>query len=132
MTKEELKTHIETRYSECSKRSQGLSYGSFYDGYMDCYTEFEKENEELNKKLSDAETDYDKMFWQKNDIINELKEDMEAAIPLLKKATVINEQLVKATKLLQEVKVYTENIDDEADALYDKIQQFLNENEVEG
>jgi len=47
MTKEELKTHIENRYSECSKRSQGLSYGSFYDGYMDCYTEFEKENAEL-------------------------------------------------------------------------------------
>jgi ribonucleotide reductase beta subunit family protein with ferritin-like domain len=29
---------------------------------------------ELNKKLSDAETDYDKMFWQKNEIISNAKE----------------------------------------------------------
>ena len=29
---------------------------------------------ELNKKLSDAETDYDKMFCQKNEIISNAKE----------------------------------------------------------
>ena len=42
MTKEELKLHIDNRYSVCSKRNQGLSYGSFYDGYMDCYSDLEE------------------------------------------------------------------------------------------
>lgn len=33
-----------------------------------------KENAELNKKLSEAEADYDKMFWNKNEIISKAKE----------------------------------------------------------
>ena len=33
-----------------------------------------KENAELNKKLSKAEADYDKMFWNKNEIISKAKE----------------------------------------------------------
>lgn len=36
-------------------------------------TELEKENAELNKKLSKAEADYDKMFWNKNEIISKAK-----------------------------------------------------------
>ena len=56
---EELNTHIEKRYSECRKRSQGLSYGSFYDGYVDCYYEQQKrvtelENENALIKNSDS------------------------------------------------------------------------------
>ena len=46
---EKLRAHIEARYSECCKRSQGLAYGSFYDGYMECYNECEKENAELRE-----------------------------------------------------------------------------------
>ncbi|SEP81749.1 hypothetical protein SAMN04487977_101515 [Treponema bryantii] len=91
MNKEELKLHIDNRYSVCSKRNQGLSYGSFYDGYIDCYSDLENKLEnvsyqlegrelelkELNKKLSQAETDYDKMFWQKNEIISNLQAQIE-------------------------------------------------------
>jgi len=33
-----------------------------------------EENAELNKKLSKAETDYDEMFWNKNEIISKAKE----------------------------------------------------------
>jgi hypothetical protein len=55
MTKE-LKEHIEARYSECCKRAQGLSYGSFYDGYMECYKELEKENEGLRKTAEYQQT----------------------------------------------------------------------------
>ena len=51
MTKGELNTHIEKRYSECCKRSQGLSYGSFYDGYMDCYCEQQKQIEKLEQQI---------------------------------------------------------------------------------
>jgi hypothetical protein len=40
----------------------------------------EKKNEELNKKLLDAETDYDKMFWQKNEIISNAKEIIKKLI----------------------------------------------------
>ena len=50
MTKE-LKEHIEARYSECCKRSQGLSYGSFYDGYVDCYCEQQKQIEKLEQQI---------------------------------------------------------------------------------
>lgn len=50
MTKEELNIHIEKRYSECRKRSQGLSYGSFYDGYVDCYYEQQKRIAELQEE----------------------------------------------------------------------------------
>ena len=35
--------------------------------------ELEKENAELNKKLSKAEADYDKLFWQKNEIASKAK-----------------------------------------------------------
>lgn len=55
MTKGELNTHIEKRYSECCKRSQGLSYGSFYDGYVDCYCEQQKQVTELEEKLANAD-----------------------------------------------------------------------------
>ena len=51
MTKGELNTHIEKRYSECCKRSQGLSYGSFYDGYVDCYCEQQKQIEKLEQQI---------------------------------------------------------------------------------
>ena len=37
----------------------------------------EVELKELNKKLSQAEADYDKMFWQKNEIISKAKEIIE-------------------------------------------------------
>ena len=36
--------------------------------------ELEKKNAELNKKLSKAEANYDKMFWNKNEIISKAKE----------------------------------------------------------
>ena len=51
MTRKELDTHIEKRYSECRKRSQGLSYGSFYDGYFDCYCEQQKRIEKLEQQI---------------------------------------------------------------------------------
>lgn len=54
MTKKELNTHIEKRYSECRKRSQGLSYGSFYDGYVDCYCEQQKQVTDLENKLANV------------------------------------------------------------------------------
>lgn len=61
MDLDELKIHIEKRYSECSRRSQGLSYGSFYDGYMDCYNTLkqvilgnEEETTELKAELNKA------------------------------------------------------------------------------
>ena len=39
-----------------------------------------KENAELNKKLSKAEADYDKMFWNKNEIISKAKELLRMVI----------------------------------------------------
>ena len=51
MTRKELNTYIEKRYSECCKRSQGLSYGSFYDGYVDCYCEQQKRIEKLEQQI---------------------------------------------------------------------------------
>ena len=42
--------------------------------------EIYKENAELNKKLSKAEADYDKMFWNKNEIISKAKEIIENII----------------------------------------------------
>lgn len=38
-----------------------------------------------------------------------------------------NEQLTKAKEIIKEVQGYIENIDDEGDELYDKIEQFLKE-----
>lgn len=104
--------------------------------------ELEKENsaskqewEVLKNTISDCEEFCNKY----TDLVKEnaeLKEKLkpENCLKLLAKEGYIkftSERLVTAIKLLEEVKVYTENIDDEADALYDKIQQFLNENEVE-
>ena len=84
MTKEELKTHIETRYSECSKRSQGLSYGSFYDGYMDCYTELEKQNTEdintLNKCVEYWKNKSEQLEEKLNKAKNYIKKDIDCAI----------------------------------------------------
>lgn len=56
---EELNIHIEKRYSECRKRSQGLSYGSFYDGYVDCYYEQQERVTELEKENSELKADND-------------------------------------------------------------------------
>ena len=40
----------------------------------------EKRIAELNKKLSEAEADYDKMFWNKNEIISKAKKIIENII----------------------------------------------------
>ena len=55
---------------------------SKYPTYEHALEEFIKgivaeETKELNKNLSQAETDYDKMFWQKNEIISKAKEIIE-------------------------------------------------------
>ena len=42
--------------------------------FVEYVKQLEKENVELNKNLSKAEADYDKMFWQKNEIISKAKE----------------------------------------------------------
>ena len=42
--------------------------------------ELQEENAELNKKLSKAEADYDKMFWNKNEIISKAKELLRMVI----------------------------------------------------
>ncbi len=39
----------------------------------------------------------------------------------------VEDQLTRATELLKEAQGYIENIDDEGDELYDKIEQFLKE-----
>jgi len=44
------------------------------------YKKLEEENAELNKKLSKAEADYDKMFWNKNEIISKAKELLRMVI----------------------------------------------------
>ena len=63
---------------------------SKYPTYEHALEEFIKgivaeETKELNKKLSQAETDYDKMFWQKNEIISNLQEQIEKMTGLLEK-----------------------------------------------
>lgn len=57
---------------------------SKYPTYEHALEEFIKgivaeETKELNKKLSQAEADYDKMFWQKNEIISNLQEQIESS-----------------------------------------------------
>ncbi len=61
MTKEELKLHIEKRFSDCSRRSQGLSYGSFYDGYMDCYNTLEQVILGNEEEIAELEAQIEKM-----------------------------------------------------------------------
>lgn len=39
--------------------------------------ELQKENKELNKKLFQAETDYDKLHWERNDILAERNKAMK-------------------------------------------------------
>lgn len=41
---------------------------------------YDETTRELDKKLSQAEADYDKMFWQKNEIISKAKEIITALL----------------------------------------------------
>ena len=66
MTKDEMKNRI----------SMALKDPILQQGF-ECIC---KENAELNKKLSKAEADYDKMFWNKNEIISKAKEIIENII----------------------------------------------------
>lgn len=54
--------------------NKDMCYKPYTEGYIDGATESTKE---LNKKLSQAEADYDKMFWQKNEIISNLQAQIE-------------------------------------------------------
>ena len=61
---EELNIHIEKRYSECRKRSQGLSYGSFYDGYVDCYCEQQKRIADLEEQIEKMKCCRNCKYWK--------------------------------------------------------------------
>jgi predicted RNase H-like nuclease (RuvC/YqgF family) len=67
--------------------------------------EFEKENAELNKKLSKAEEEYDKMFWNKNEIISKAKETIRMLVDSYnhKERFSFEKDLIKAEQFLQEV-----------------------------
>lgn len=141
MTKEELKHNFLKSVMEL-RNKDSIEQDSLLDVFEDIIepyiAELEKENsaskqewEVLKNTISDCEEFCNKY----TDLVKEnaeLKEKLkpENCLKLLAKEGYIkftSERLVTATKLLEEVKVYTENIDDEADALYDKIQQFLME-----
>jgi hypothetical protein len=64
--------------------------------------ELEKENAELNKKLSKAEEEYDKMFWNKNEIISKAKETIRMVIDSYKhkERFSFEKDLIKAEQFL--------------------------------
>jgi hypothetical protein len=64
--------------------------------------ELEKENAELNKKLSKAEADYDKMFWNKNEIISKTKEIIRMVVDSYKhkERFSFEKDLIKAEQFL--------------------------------
>jgi hypothetical protein len=68
-------------------------------------TELEKENAELNKKLSKAEEEYDKMFWNKNEIISKAKETIRMVVDSYhnKERFSFEKDLIKAEQFLKEV-----------------------------
>ena len=71
---------------------------------MQYIKELQKENTELNKKLSDAETDYDKMFWQKNEIISNAKEIIKKMLYEYQRLCLVKkETIVEAEQFLSEV-----------------------------
>ena len=96
----------------------------------------EVELKELNKKLSQAEADYDKMFWQKNEIISNLQEQLNKNPCVRNTEWYCNdclEQLIKAKDFILKLTTYLEghtNYDFEYE-LIKEVKQFLKESEVE-
>ena len=68
-------------FKRLSNKMECHAYFRTYEGYIAGATE---ETKELNKKLSQAESEYDKMFWQKNEIISNLQEQIEKTNKCLK------------------------------------------------
>jgi len=88
----------------------------FFCGYEQALKDFEKENAELK-------TDYKVLSCSVGDF-GELQDKLEEE---QRKNNGLSDNLTKAKELLKRAQSYTENLDDEADKLYDKIEQFLNE-----
>ena len=57
--------------------------------------ELQKENKELNKKLFQAETDYNKLHWERNDILADLTKAKEIINKLIELVDFLNEDNVK-------------------------------------
>jgi hypothetical protein len=128
MTKEELvneaEKSLDKRLGTYAYIRKQDCYTNYVDGYIDSaeprekrIEELEKENAELKEKLGDVQM---QKAGEKSDLVWKLKTANEQK----------TEQLTKAKELLKRAQSYTENLDDEADKLYDEIEQFLN-SEVE-
>lgn len=75
---EELKQKAREYLRKHSKYSKVFNQTFISVDTLTAMVEFTTEaTKELNKKLSQAEKDYDKMFWQKNEIISNLQEQIE-------------------------------------------------------
>lgn len=74
MTKEEIQKNSEHWYNKYKDAEKQIEEKDKQ------IADFEKENAELNKKLSKAEADYDKMFWNKNEIISKAKEILQVVL----------------------------------------------------
>ena len=120
MTKEELKQEAEEKAKKRTKgfKCQDNCEKSYVMGALDFAEPREKRITELNKKLSEAETDFDKMFWQKNDLIQKEKD-----------------KLTKAKELLNEFmrigKASDEDFEHDYTELIGEAEQFIKDIEVE-
>ena len=71
---EELELDLMIKFKVLNIAEYTTKYGDYY-GLM--FAGAEIATKELNKKLSQAEADYDKMFWQKNETISNLQAQIE-------------------------------------------------------
>ena len=102
MTKKELNAHIEKRYSECHKRSQGLSYGSFYDGYVDCYCEQQKLVTDLENKLANVSYQLEGREIELNELQKE-NEQLKNEVNGFKNTVKLNVETIKTLNDLTDV-----------------------------
>lgn len=77
---------------------------------VDSLEKKQKEIAELNKKLSDAETDYDKMFWQKNEIISNAKEIIKKLKALYLSPIVTKDDVKRQDEILEEAEKFINEV----------------------
>lgn len=109
-----------------------------YENVFVAYTQLKEENAELKadndaRKFAMAMSEkVEKQLREENaKLKDEWQEQVQKATDEGYARTLQTMQLSKAKELLKKAQGYTENLDDEADKLYDEIEQFLSKVEKE-
>ena len=123
-------------YDEWAEGEEGIALREELEqAFKSGIAELEKENAELKADndarkfaMAMSEKVENQLREENAKLKKEWQEQVQKATDEGYARTLQTIQLSKAKELLKRVQGYTENLDDEADKLYDEIEQFLKEN----